>query len=155
MRRLAEIADRTLDRLLRAAAWLALPVALLLFLQWPLRDLARAGSREANDLAQWLFALHVAVAVTAATRAGVHLAAEGVARRWGDSARSWLRRAGAGLVLLPWALFTLITAWPMVAQSVRGLEAFAETANPGYFLVKAAVWLMALLVGAWALRDMA
>ena len=66
MRRLAGIADRTLDRLFRAAAWLALPVALLLFLQWPLRDLARTGSREANDLAQWLFALHVAVAVTAA-----------------------------------------------------------------------------------------
>ncbi len=34
----------------RAASLLVLPVSLLLFLQWPLRDLVHAGSREANDL---------------------------------------------------------------------------------------------------------
>src|SRR5207253_2573805 len=66
---------RMLDRLFRAAAWLVLPLALLLFAQWPLRDLVQAYSREANDLAQVVFALYMAVAVSAATRANVHLSA--------------------------------------------------------------------------------
>jgi len=35
---------------------LALPLALLLFLQWPLRDLVHKFSREANDLGQVAFA---------------------------------------------------------------------------------------------------
>ena len=47
-----------------AAAALVLPLALLLFAQWPLRDLVQAHSREANDLAQIIFALYMAVAVT-------------------------------------------------------------------------------------------
>jgi hypothetical protein len=44
-------------------------------------------SREANDLGQWLFALYVAGAVTAATRAGTHLAVDTLARRY----PRWLR----------------------------------------------------------------
>src|SRR5437868_2421511 len=60
--------DRTLGRLVAAASILVLPVSLLLFLQWPLREWLLAYSREANDLAQVLFALYVSVAITAATR---------------------------------------------------------------------------------------
>ena len=61
--------DRLVESVLAAAKWLALPIVTLLFLQWPLRDLARAYSREANDLGQWLFAIYVAASITAATRA--------------------------------------------------------------------------------------
>jgi len=64
-----------------AASWLVLPVTLLLFLQWPLRDVIQAWSREANDLAQWLFALYVSVALTATSRARAHLAADAFAQR--------------------------------------------------------------------------
>jgi hypothetical protein len=71
---------RSLDRLLglmtTGASILVLPVSLLLFLQWPLRDLGIGYSREANDLAQTLFALYVAVAITNATRRHSHLAAD-------------------------------------------------------------------------------
>src|SRR5437762_900472 len=55
-----------IDLVLRAAMWVALPLALLLFAQWPLRDLVQAYSREANDLGQLLFAAYVAVAVAVA-----------------------------------------------------------------------------------------
>ena len=44
--------ERCVAWIVRAASLLVLPVSLLLFLQWPLRDLVHAGSREANDLAQ-------------------------------------------------------------------------------------------------------
>ena len=44
--------DRAVGRLVEAGRWLVLPVALILFLQWPLRDFVQWGSREANDLGQ-------------------------------------------------------------------------------------------------------
>jgi TRAP-type mannitol/chloroaromatic compound transport system permease large subunit len=49
--------DRTITAVSAGALILVLPVSLLLFLQWPLRDLVQAYSREANDLAQWLLAI--------------------------------------------------------------------------------------------------
>ena len=123
-----------------AAAALVLPLAGLLFAQWPLRDLLQAYSREANDLAQILFALYMAVAVTAASRWGTHLAA----------GRSRLSPRAASIAMLlcvgPWSAFLLWTAAAPVWASLRTLEKFPETLNPGFFLVRAALWLLALLV---------
>ena len=89
------ILDRFVAAVLGAAMALALPVSLLLFLQWPLRDLVQAYSREANDIAQLLFALYVAAAISYASRRGVHLAADVVAHRYRAATRT---RAGAGCV---------------------------------------------------------
>src|SRR5215217_4635917 len=66
---MVRLVDRAVGATVSLGRWLALPVVLLLFLQWPLRDAVRAWSREANDLGQCFFALFVAIAVTAATRA--------------------------------------------------------------------------------------
>lgn len=144
------VLDRVLARTGALAAWLVLPVSALLLAQWPLRDAVHAYSREANDLAQWLFALYVAVALTQATRARAHLAVPGVLRpAW----RARVARAGALLCVLPWAAFILVAGASGAWQSVRGLEAFPDTFNPGYFLVKLAAWLLALLAAAQALRD--
>ena len=101
MRRLADWIDRGVGSCVDAGKWLALPVVLLLSAQWPLRDLVRCCSREANDLGQWLFALFIAVAsnsVLTASRFALPIVArlsrtvrfwvEGVAMRppvWGSS----------------------------------------------------------------------
>lgn len=128
------------------ASWLALPLMLLLFAQWPLREVAHGYSREANDVGQWLFALFVAVSVTAATRAGTHLRAPGLADRYSDRTRAALGKVVHGCVLGPWSLIILVTGWPSVASSIRAVEHFPDSGNPGYFLVKAAVLVMAGLV---------
>ena len=133
--------------------WLVLPVSLLLFLQWPLRDVFQAYSREANDLAQCLFALYVSIAITYATRRHTHLATDVVAQRLSHGTRETLERIAALIVLVPWSLFILYAAWPMTEQSVRQLEAFPETYNPGYFVLKIALLLAALLVMLQALLD--
>jgi TRAP-type C4-dicarboxylate transport system permease small subunit len=138
-----------------ATRWLVLPVALLLFLQWPLRELVHGYSAQANDLAQWLFALYVSVALTDATRDGSHLAADSFAQRYAPATRRRLVRGAALLVLVPWSLFILIVGWPVVAQSVAQLESFPDTYDPGYFIVKASGWLLALLVLLQALLDAA
>jgi TRAP-type mannitol/chloroaromatic compound transport system permease small subunit len=138
--------DRMIEAALATAQWLGLPLVVLLFLQWPLRDIFRAYSREANDLAQIIFALYVAASVTAATRAGTHLAADLVARHYPARTRDLLIRIGTAIGLLPWALFVLVSSRTMVIGSTTQLEAFPDSSNPGYFLIKLALWLLALLV---------
>ena len=131
---------------LAAAKWLALPIVVLLFLQWPLRSIIGLYSREANDLGQWLFALYVAASVTAATRARAHLAADTMACKYSAATRQWLARAGALFGLIPWSIIVLATSWSIVRDSALLLERFPDTGNPGYFIIKLALLLMALLV---------
>lgn len=138
--------DRTLARTTAIARWLVLPVVLLLFAQWPLRELVHGLSREANDFGQLLFALLVAVSVTAASRAGTHLRTDALASRYSARTRDALDRALHALVLAPWSLFVLVTGWPSAWPSLRALERFPDTGNPGYFLVKLAVLVLAGLV---------
>jgi TRAP-type mannitol/chloroaromatic compound transport system permease small subunit len=151
--RLLRILDRSVAGTVDAFKWLALPLVLLLFLQWPLRDIVRCCSREANDFGQIVFALLVAVSVTAATRAGTHLSADALAQHYSPRTRHRLRRICAAVGLLPWALFIVYASRNFVLQSALGLEAFADTANPGYFIIKLALWLMVLLVIAQSALD--
>ena len=138
--------DGVIGRLVAGAKWLGLPLIVLLFLQWPLRDLLHRFSREANDLGQVAFALLVAVSVTAATRAGTHLAADVLARGYSQPARRRLNRIGNAVGLLPWALFVLVASKTTVFSSIHDLESFQDSGNPGYFLIKLALWLMAVMV---------
>lgn len=153
MTRLIGGLDRLVAAILSAGRWLLLPVVALLFLQWPLREFVRAWSREANDLGQWLFALFVAMAFTAATRAHTHLAADAVARHYSEKTRTRIARLGALLGLVPWALFVLIAGGKLVVPSLQALESFADTNNPGYFIVKLALWLLAGLMLMQAVVD--
>ena len=146
--------DGLIGQFLAAGRWLVLPVVLLLCLQWPLRDLVQGWSREANDLGQWLFALYVAISITAATRAHTHLAADMVARSYSPATRRMIAQAGRLLGLIPWGLLVIITAKPAVLQSVAVLERFADTSNPFYFVIRLSVWLMAGLVLLQAVIDL-
>jgi TRAP-type mannitol/chloroaromatic compound transport system permease small subunit len=145
--------DRLIGHIVGAAQWLALPLILLLFLQWPLRDIVRCCSREANDLGQIIFALFVAVSVTAATRAGTHLAADTLAQRYSARTRRWIKRIGTAVSVLPWALFVVFAGASFVIPSVLERESFADTDNPGYFIIKAALWIMAIVIIAQSAVD--
>jgi TRAP-type mannitol/chloroaromatic compound transport system permease small subunit len=145
--------DRLIAAIIATAQWLALPLILLLFLQWPLRDIVHAYSSQANDLGQIVFALYVAVSISAATRAGTHLAADALAQHYTARTRDWLKRLGAGVGLLPWALFVLIAGKTFVVPALLELESFPETDNPGYFLIKCGLWLMVITIIAQAVVD--
>jgi TRAP-type C4-dicarboxylate transport system permease small subunit len=133
-----------LDTTLSALKWLVLPVSALLFLQWPLRDYVQQFSREANDLGQILFALYVAASVSAATRAGTHLTASSAAHRYGPRTLQAFRIASNVGAVLPWLLFISWSATPVIISSVRNVERFQDSLNHGYFIVKLALWLLAL-----------
>jgi TRAP-type mannitol/chloroaromatic compound transport system permease small subunit len=146
--------DRAVGAVVAGGRWLVLPIALILFVQWPLRDLVRAYSRDANDLGQWLFALYVSLAMTFAGRAQAHLAADALARRYSARTRDMIARAGAAFCVLPWSLFILVAGAPAVWLSVGQLEGFPDTYNPGYFIVKASAWILALLLFLQAALDL-
>ena len=145
--------DRLIGRVVDTFMWLALPLVLLLFLQWPLRDIFHAYSREANDLGQIIFALYVAVSVTAATRAGTHLAADALAQRYSPRLRRRIRQIGVMIGLVPWALFVTFAGKNMLVASLLDREAFPDTYNPGYFILKLALWLMTAVLLAQAVVD--
>ena len=147
--------NRLVGAVIFGAQWLALPLILLLFLQWPMRDVVRAYSREANDLGQIFFALFVAVSVTAATRAGTHLSADAVAQRYSPRLRHYIRKVGALVGLMPWALFVLIASKSTVISSLKLRESFPDTANSGYFVIKLSLWIMAVIILAQAFLDIA
>ncbi len=153
-RLLAHFLSLTLDRITAAFSVLVLPLALLLFAQWPLRDGVGAGSRPANDVAQWVFALYVAAALRSATRHRTHLAADTWAARYTPRVRTAIERFGHAFAVLPFALFVLVSGAPMVWNSLRGFESFPDTFNPGYFIVKSAAWLLALLMALQAVAQL-
>lgn len=145
--------DRLIRATLGAAKWLSLPIALTLFLQWPLRDIVQTGSRLANDIGQIAFALFVACAVVAATRARRHIATGLIADRYGAGTQRVIERLGIAIGLLPWIAFIAWAAAPVFVQTVRLAERFPDTANPGYFLVKLALGLLLILVLLQAILD--
>lgn len=155
MQRLGRLLAQGVDGGLCLLKWLVIPIGLLLFLQWPLREFFRAYSREANDLGQWLFALYIAASVTAATRVNAHLATDAVARHYGPRTRRLLSRICNLAALGPWAIFIVVSAVPMIMASAGHLERFPETGNPFYFVIRLALWLLAGFVLAAIVLDMA
>lgn len=147
------VLDRCIAAAVSGAAILVLPLAFLLFVQWPLREVVQAGSREANDAGQVLFALYVGVAITAATRSRAHLATDLAAHRYPQRVRTLLQRAASLLVAAPAAAFVLASSAAATWQSILQLERFPETLNPGYFLLRFAAFALAALVLAQALLD--
>jgi TRAP-type mannitol/chloroaromatic compound transport system permease small subunit len=146
LKTLRSMIEAGLSGAISVTRWLAIPIAALLCLQWPLRDVVQMFSREANDFAQVLFAVFVAVSVTAATRAHVHIAADTFAHGYGTRLRRRIEMIGFVVGVLPWCLFLLWSGAKPILQSVGYLERFPDTANPGYFIVKLALLLMVVLI---------
>ena len=124
---------------------LVLPLAVLLFAQWPLRDLVQSHSRQANDAAQILFAVYAAVAISAASWSNSHLAPVALgpaAIKFIPTWRQWVLLACTA----PWALFLLWTAVPQMLLAVATLEKFGESLTPGYFIIRIALVLLGVLV---------
>ena len=140
---------------IHAIAWSVLALGVLLFMQWPLREWVQAYSRQANDVAQIVFALLAAASIAAASMAGTHLSAHvathinaNVATHSGNAATqqpAW-RKWALALCVLPWAVFMLWASAPLAWNALVSLEKFGETSTPGFFIIKCAVLLMAVLV---------
>lgn len=145
--------DRIFDKVCLVGSFLVIPLSLLLFSQWPLREWVGRWSHEVDDFGQICFAFFIGIAVTYATRRRAHLAADAWAHHYSTTTRFRLERIASLLIATPWATFVLYAAWPSLVRSVMQLEGFADTYNPGFFLLRVAVALMAVLILIQALVD--
>ena len=134
-------------RLPTLVSLLVIPLAILLFAQWPLREWLQAYTRKANDMAQLIFAVYVALAVYAASRANTHIALEANQAPSDKSQAHW-KIYLQWLCVVPWAALMLWSWYGDVLRSVRGLERFPDSNLPAYFIIKIALLLMLLLLAA-------
>jgi TRAP-type C4-dicarboxylate transport system permease small subunit len=140
----ASMPTRLLDTTLSLLKWLVLPISALLFLQWPLREVVQQFSREANDLGQILFALYVAASISAATRAGTHLTASSAAHHYNPRTLQAFRIVANVGAVIPWLAFVAWSGSPMILSALNNFERFQDSLNPGYFIIKMTLWLLAV-----------
>src|SRR5262249_29995678 len=107
---------RVLGQVLRSLKWLAIPISLLLFLQWSLHDSCQCYPGKATALAQGLSALSVPTSVTSAPRAATLLASDAIARHYQPATRRRLSQLCNVLALAPWALWILVAATPIIVR---------------------------------------
>jgi TRAP-type C4-dicarboxylate transport system permease small subunit len=129
--------------------FLALPIFLLvvfLWAQWPMRVFASGNPRLINDMGQIAFAYFWAMAFAIACLSQSHLQISNNAAPTNATRRDW-----TGFVLsLPWAIFLVYSAWPLLINSWHENEKFPDSYSPGFYLIKLA--LILLPVG-WTLSN--
>lgn len=129
--------------------FLALPIVLLvvfLWAQWPMRVFASGNPRLINDMGQIAFAYFWVMAFAIACLSQSHLQISNKAAPTKKGRRAW-----TGFVLsLPWAIFLVYSAWPLLINSWHENEKFPDSYSPGFYLIKLA--LILLPVG-WTLSN--
>ncbi len=129
--------------------FLALPIFLLivfLWAQWPMRVFANGNPRLINDMGQIAFAYFWVMAFAIACLSQSHLQISNNAAPTKKGRRAW-----TGFVLsLPWAIFLVYSAWPLLINSWHENEKFPDSYSPGFYLIKLA--LILLPVG-WTLSN--
>ncbi len=153
LRRLGDGLSAIVDFAGRWASWLCLPIILLLFLQLPLRDIVHGGNNTDNDFGQIIFANFLMVGIPFTMRYDAHVRVDILhqyfSRRW----RAIVELAGTALFTLPWLALLGRYALPIVLNSLRETEKFAETYTPGYFILKLGLFLFVVLVALQAVAN--
>jgi TRAP-type mannitol/chloroaromatic compound transport system permease small subunit len=142
---------RGIARWIGFAAFLGVPLMLLLGAQWPARELFNHETVRINDLGQICFGVLIAFGMAMTIVEDRHVRIEVLARRMPQRMRLLLELAAHLLALLPWLALLLIHGEPFVMNSLRQLEKFPETYNPGYFMLKAGFALFVLFAIAGSL----
>ncbi len=156
--RIVAAIDSFVDWTGRAASWLILAVVALLFLQIPMREFAHFGHNEVNDIGQLCHAAVFMIGVAYAMRWDAHVRVDIFYGRLSARRKALIDLLGTLFFVLPWLFIVTRDSIPIVVNSWRELEAFAETYTPGYFLLKTQLLVFAALVALAAtaniLRDL-
>ena len=106
--------------------FLTLPIVLLvvfLWAQWPMRVFASGNPRLINDMGQIAFAYFWVMAFAIACLSQSHLQISNNAAPTKKGRRAW-----TGFVLsLPWAIFLVYSAWPLLINSWHENEKFPDS----------------------------
>jgi TRAP-type mannitol/chloroaromatic compound transport system permease small subunit len=153
LRRLADGLSAIVGFVGRSASWLCLPLILLLFLQLPLRDVVHGGNNTDNDFGQIIFANFFMLGIPFAMHHDAHVRVDLFHRHFGARWRAIIELAGTTLFTLPWLALLGWYALPIVLNSLRQTEKFAETYTPGYFILKLGLLFFVVLVAFQAVAN--
>jgi len=151
--RTANALSTLVDQVGRWAAWLCLPLIVLLFLQLPLREIVHAGNNTDNDFGQVIFAAFFMLGIPFAMRHDAHVRVDIFYQRLTTRARAAIDLVGTVLFLLPWLVLVGWYSLPIVLNSLFEMEKFAETYTRGYFILKLQLFLFVALVGLQAIAN--
>ena len=151
--RTADALSRLVDHVGRWAAWLCLPLIVLLFLQLPLRNIVHAGNNTDNDFGQVIFAAFFMLGIPFAMCRDAHVRVDIFYQRLTARQRAAIDLAGTVLFLLPWLALVCWYSLPIVLNSLFEMEKFAETYTPGYFILKLQLFFFVALVGLQAIAN--
>ena len=146
LRRLADDLSAIVDLSGRSASWLCLPLILLLFLQLPLREIVHGGNNTDNDFGQIVFANFFMLGIPYAMRHDAHVRVDIFHQHFSARWRAIIELAGTALFTMPWLALLGWYALPIVLNSLRQTERFAETFTPGYFVLKLGLFFFVILV---------
>lgn len=151
--RVAGVLSKPADWVGRWAAWLCLPLVVLLFLQLPLREIVQGGNNTDNDFGQVLFAAFIMLGIPFAMHHDAHVRVDIFYQRMTARRRALVDFIGTLLFLLPWLALVGWYARPIVLNSLFELEKFAETYTPGYFILKLQLFFFVALVAMQAIAN--
>jgi len=151
--RAADALGKVVDYVGRWAAWLCLPLIVLLFLQLPLREIVHAGNNADNDFGQVIFAAFFMLGIPFAMRHDAHVRVDIFYQRLTVRQRAAIDLIGTVLLLLPWLALVGWYSLPIVLNSLFEMEKFAETYTRGYFILKLQLFFLVALVGLQAIAS--
>jgi TRAP-type mannitol/chloroaromatic compound transport system permease small subunit len=151
--RAADALSKPADHVGRWAAWLCLPLIVLLFLQLPLREIVHAGNNTDNDFGQVIFAIFFMLGIPFAMHHDAHVRVDIFYQRLTVRQRAAIDLIGTVLFLLPWLALVGWYSMPIVLNSLFEMEKFAETYTRGYFILKLQLFFFVALVGLQAFAN--
>jgi TRAP-type mannitol/chloroaromatic compound transport system permease small subunit len=151
--RIADALSKPADYVGRWAAWLCLPLIVLLFLQLPLREIAHFGNNTDNDFGQVIFAAFFMLGIPFAMFHDAHVRVDIFYQRLTVRRRAVIDLVGTAVFLLPWLALVSWYSLPIVLNSLFEMEKFAETYTPGYFILKLQLFFFVALVGLQAIAN--
>lgn len=157
--RLADRIERVAELTGRAAAWLTFAMVIVTCLVVALRYLFDTGFIWMQESVLWMHALVFLLAAAYTLARDEHVRVDIFYRRMSARGRAVVDLLGTLLLLVPTAVFILVTSLDFVSAAWRVTESSAEAGGlPGLYLLKTAIpvaaALMLLQAAAWVLRSL-
>lgn len=137
-----------------AVSWLTLAMVLVTALVVTLRYGFGIGSVALQESVTYLHCAVFMLGAAMTLERGGHVRVDILYRRWPLRRRALVDAAGSLLLLIPFALFTLVVSWDYVLQSWHMHEGSAEASGlPGIFLLKTLIPVMSVLLLLQGIAD--
>ena len=156
--RLADLLDAVNDRVGRSIAWLALAMVLTTFVVVVLRYAFDGGSIALQESITYMHAVLFMLGAAYTLQRNGHVRVDIFYQRFSRRGRAWVDLLGTLILLLPVAVFILLSSWGYVLESWHIREGSREAGGiPFVYLLKTLLLLLPLLLTlqgvVWLLRN--